>query len=73
MTTKTKKKTKAKPKLIPCPNGCGTERPEGEPVYHCVECNKEGFDCCVAGNGVICEECEENILVDDDPDGEEAE
>jgi hypothetical protein len=56
--TKTKKKEKAKPKLIPCPNECGEKRPEGEPVYTCVDCGKTGFDCCIAGSGVICGECE---------------
>jgi predicted RNA-binding Zn-ribbon protein involved in translation (DUF1610 family) len=56
-------KAKKMPKNIEqCPN-CGMEREndtdESEPVYYCMECGKGGFDCCVAGNHVICQECEE--------------
>jgi len=38
-----------------CPY-CGLEwMAEDEPgVYTCPTCNKEGFDCCVGGNNVIC-------------------
>lgn len=43
-----------------CPN-CGSEYPErdieNEPVYECTQCGIEGFDCCVAGNNALCEEC----------------
>ena len=42
-----------------CPS-CGEERPEEEAqVYECTRCHKEGFDCCIPGNGTICFECEE--------------
>lgn len=36
------------PEEVRCPN-CGLERAKGEPVYECVDCGKEGFDCCVPG------------------------
>jgi len=46
-----------------CPN-CGLEREKNfaddpEPIYTCVECGKQGFDCCVAGTHTICNECDE--------------
>ncbi len=57
------RKPKAEPvRVATCP-GCGVTYPERnphtEPVYECVECGKEGFDCCVPGTGAICMECEE--------------
>lgn len=52
-------KRKAKSKVdVSCPM-CGLERPKGEPVYSCVTCGSEGYDCCVAGNGTECPECQE--------------
>lgn len=41
-----------------CPS-CGSERPDDEPVYECMECGKEGFDCCVYDNYSLCDECQE--------------
>ena len=59
MTKKKVVEMKKPTKTVLCPN-CGmVEREEGEPVYACVECGKQGFDCCVAGTNTICNECEE--------------
>jgi hypothetical protein len=41
-----------------CPYCGDEEREDGEPVYECPECGREGFDCCVAGNNCLCNECE---------------
>jgi hypothetical protein len=42
---------------------CGMEFPDRdaktEPVYVCVGCGAEGFDCCVPGNNALCNECQE--------------
>lgn len=55
-------KPKATKVVATCPN-CGSEYPERdaakEPEYVCIECGKEGFDCCVPGNNSLCNECEE--------------
>jgi hypothetical protein len=48
-------------KVPVCPM-CGTvyeDRPEDEPVYSCIDCGAKGFDCCIAGNGVRCADCDE--------------
>ena len=56
---KDKKKVPAKPEpMAKCPM-CGDERPVSEPIYNCAECGSPGMDCCVAGNGVMCVQCEE--------------
>ena len=48
--------------IATCPN-CGLESPDrsadDEPVYVCVECGMEGYDCCVPGKNAKCVECEE--------------
>jgi hypothetical protein len=42
-----------------CPT-CGDIRLSEEAhIYTCVDCLKEGFDCCVPGNHAICLECED--------------
>lgn len=42
-----------------CPN-CGLISHDKKPaVYTCPQCDTEGYDCCIAGNGVICFRCEE--------------
>lgn len=56
MTTKERVR---KPNKSVCPS-CGLERDKKDAhVYICVQCDKEGFDCCVPGNHAICLECEE--------------
>src|SRR5882672_3105414 len=46
-------------RLVKCPS-CGDERePPEAHLYKCVNCEKEGFDCCVPGTNAICTECEE--------------
>lgn len=55
------KKIKTVARTIDCPC-CGLDRPEppeGEPMFECVNCGSEGFDCCIAGNNVKCFQCEE--------------
>ena len=61
-----KKMAESAPVLIKfgakCPM-CLTEysdRTVTEPVYECTACSLKGFDCCVAGMGVMCSSCEEN-------------
>ena len=42
-----------------CP-ACKTNYPEREPeeLFTCVECGKQGLDCCVPGNNAVCVDCE---------------
>lgn len=50
---------KKKESTAVCPS-CGDIRiVEDAHLYTCVDCLKEGFDCCVPGNHAICLECEE--------------
>jgi predicted RNA-binding Zn-ribbon protein involved in translation (DUF1610 family) len=70
---KTKKQQPAKPPEK-CP-ACGLTTTDSDPAtYTCPECGKEGFDCCIAGNGVMCFECEEVEAEDaEDDDAEDNE
>lgn len=47
--------------IATCPM-CGSQfdnrDAEKEPVYECVDCGGEGFDCCVPGNHSRCINCE---------------
>lgn len=57
--------------ITTCPY-CGTPFPERdadtEPIYECVVCGAEGFDCCIAGTGALCPACQlqESGLPDED-------
>lgn len=43
-----------------CPN-CGIISYDPKPmVYTCPRCETEGYDCCIAGQGVLCFKCEES-------------
>jgi hypothetical protein len=69
---KTKKPVEPKP-VAKCPM-CLTEypyRPLDEPRYECTQCGEPGFDCCVAGTGVMCSSCEEDAEQDYWDDEEE--
>lgn len=44
---------------IACP-ACGEKRDVLDAhLYTCVDCEKQGFDCCVPGSHAICLECED--------------